>query len=67
MTDAGFTVPDAYIWQSVLPGKIRVPENNRPYTPKAIYKVIHPVLKRVELEGGLSSYVVWGQSRGRSR
>lgn len=51
MTDAGFTMPDAYIWQGVLPGKTRVPENNRPYTSKAIYKVIRRILSRIGLEG----------------
>lgn len=50
MTDAGFTMHDAFIWQGGLPGKTRVPENNRPYTSKAIYKVIRRILKRVELD-----------------
>ncbi len=50
MTDAGFTMHDAFIWQGGLPGKTRVPENNRPYTSKAIYKVIRRILARVGLE-----------------
>jgi len=50
MTEAGFTMPDAYLWQGGLPGKTRVPANNRPYTSKAIYKVIRRILKRVKLD-----------------
>lgn len=48
LTNAGFTMPDAYIWQGGHGP--RLPENNRPFQKQGIYRNIRKILKRVDLD-----------------